>query len=59
MNESERSAYTAVYYTKLNSVALLRDRTMPTARPPLVGEVVQTFEDRGRCVASATDSQGR
>jgi hypothetical protein len=24
---------------KLNSVALVRERTMPTERPPLVGEV--------------------
>jgi hypothetical protein len=32
---------------KLNSVALVRERTMPTERPPLVGEVVPTFADRG------------
>jgi hypothetical protein len=31
---------------KLNSVALVRERTMPTERPPLVGEVVPTFADR-------------
>jgi hypothetical protein len=31
--------------TKLNSVALVRDRTIPTERPPLVGEVVPTFAD--------------
>jgi hypothetical protein len=29
-----------------NSVALIRERTMPTERPPLVGEVVPTFADR-------------
>jgi hypothetical protein len=44
---------------KLNSVALVRERTIPTERPPLVGEVVPTFEDRGCCVVSATDSPGR
>jgi hypothetical protein len=44
---------------KLNSVALVRERTMPTERPPLVGEVVPTFADRGCCVVSATDSHGR
>jgi hypothetical protein len=32
--------------TKLNSVALVRRRTMPTEPPPLVGEVVPTFADR-------------
>jgi hypothetical protein len=29
------------------SVTLVRERTMPTERPPLVGEVVPTFADRG------------
>jgi hypothetical protein len=33
--------------TKLNSVALVRERTIPTERPPLVGEIVPTFADRG------------
>jgi hypothetical protein len=28
---------------------------MPTERPPLLGEVVPTFGDRGCCVVSATD----
>jgi hypothetical protein len=42
---------------KLNSVALVRERTIPTERPPLVGEVlVLTFADRGCRVVSATDS---
>jgi hypothetical protein len=45
--------------TKLNSVALVGERTMPTEKPPLVGEVVSTFANRGCCVVSATDSQGR
>jgi hypothetical protein len=29
--------------TKLNSVILVRERTMPTERPPLVGEVSANF----------------
>ena len=32
---------------KLNSVALVRERTIPTERPPPVGELVPTFADRG------------
>jgi hypothetical protein len=32
---------------------------MPTKRPPLVGEVVPTFADRGCCMVSATDPPGR
>jgi hypothetical protein len=45
--------------TKLNSVALVRERTMPTERRPFVGEVVPTFADRGCCVVRATDPPGR
>jgi hypothetical protein len=41
---------------KLNSVALVRERTIPTERPPLVGEVSANFADRGCRVVSATDS---
>jgi hypothetical protein len=44
---------------KKNSVALIRKRTMPTERPPFVGEVVPTFADRGCCVVSATEPPGR
>jgi hypothetical protein len=29
--------------TKLNSMALVRKRTIPTERPPLVGEVIVNF----------------
>jgi hypothetical protein len=29
--------------TKLNSVALVRERTIPTERPPLIGEVSADF----------------
>jgi hypothetical protein len=34
---------------------MVHERTIPTERPPLVGEVVPTFEDRGCRVVSATD----
>jgi hypothetical protein len=44
----------------LNSVVLVRKRTIPTERPqPLVGEVVPTFADRECRVVSAADSHGR
>jgi hypothetical protein len=32
---------------------------MPTERPPLLGEVVPTFADRGCCMVSATHPPGR
>jgi hypothetical protein len=45
---------------KLNSVAIVSKRTIPTERSPLVGEVlVPTFAGRGCCVVSATNSHGR
>jgi hypothetical protein len=44
---------------KKTALAMVRQRTMPTERPPLVGEVVPTFADRGCCVVSATDAPGR
>jgi hypothetical protein len=31
------------FYHKLNSVALVRERTIPTERPPPVGEVSANF----------------
>jgi hypothetical protein len=37
-------------------MALVRERTIPTDRPPLVGEVSTNFADRGCRVVSATDS---
>jgi hypothetical protein len=42
---------------KLNSVTLVRERTIPTKRPPLVGEVNANF--CGCSVVSATDPHGR
>jgi hypothetical protein len=44
---------------RLNSVALVCERNMPTERPPLVREVVPTFGDRGCRVVIATDSHVR
>ena len=46
--------------TKLNSVALVRERTIPTERPPPVGEVSANFLRIEGChVVSATDPHGR
>ena len=45
---------------KLNSVALIRERTIPTERPPPVGEVSANFCGIYGChVVSATDPHGR
>jgi hypothetical protein len=38
-----------------NSVALVRERTIPTERPPLVSEISAKFADRGCGVFSVTD----
>jgi hypothetical protein len=54
--------YTAAWQTRsrgieyTNSVALVRERTVPTERPPLVGEVTA---DRECLVVSATDPYDR
>jgi hypothetical protein len=45
--------------TKLNSVALVRERTIPTERPPPVGEVSANLWIEGCHVVSATDPHGR
>jgi hypothetical protein len=42
-----------------NSVALVRKRTIPTERPPLVGQVSVKFADRECRVVSTTDPHGR
>jgi hypothetical protein len=44
---------------QINSVALVRKWSIPTERPPLVGEVSAKFADRGCNVVSATDPHGR
>jgi hypothetical protein len=53
------SLLSAMNASKVNSVALVRERNMPIKRPPLVGEVVLTFADRGCLRVSATDPPGR
>jgi hypothetical protein len=37
----------------------VRERTIPTERPPLVGEVIANFADTGCHVVSVTDPFGR
>jgi hypothetical protein len=44
--------------SKLNSVALVRERTIPTERSLLVGEVIDNFCDRECYVVSATNPYG-
>jgi hypothetical protein len=51
--------YITVLTLKKNAVALVRLPTVPTERPPLVGEELSTFADRGWFVVSATDPPGR
>ena len=47
-------------FNKKNSVALVRERTIPAERPPPVGEVSANFLRIEGChVVSATDSHGR
>ena len=49
-----------LYYFKKNSVALVHERTIPTERPPPVGEVSANFLRIDGChVVSATDPHGR
>jgi hypothetical protein len=59
VHDEERSGRPSLITEKRNSVALVRERAMPTKRPPLVDEVVPTFADRGCHVVTATDSHGR
>jgi hypothetical protein len=41
--------------TQTNTVVWVRERTVPTERPPLVGEVSANFADRGFHVVRVTD----
>jgi len=43
----QQSSSYGIPETELNSVALVRKRTIPTERPPPVGGVVPTFAGRG------------
>jgi hypothetical protein len=45
--------------TKLNSMVWVRERTIPTERPPLVGEVIANFWAKGCHVVSVTGPYGR
>jgi hypothetical protein len=40
-------------------MALVRERTILTERPPLVGEVSANFADKGCCVVSAAEPYSR
>jgi hypothetical protein len=44
---------------KLNSMASVRERTIPTEQPPPVGEVSANFSDRGCHMVGVTDPYGR
>jgi hypothetical protein len=46
-------------YLLIYSVTLVRKRTIPTELPPLVGELIANFCDRGCHVVSMTDPYGR
>jgi hypothetical protein len=59
IKEDSSEAIPTCNKTKPNSVALVRERAIPTEQLPLVGEVVPTFVDRGCCVVNATDYHGR
>jgi hypothetical protein len=45
--------------SKKNSVACVHERTLPTERPPLIGEVSSNFTDGGCHVVSVTNPYGR
>jgi hypothetical protein len=54
------SGFTANHTTnKTNSMVWVRERTIPTERPSLVGEVIANFVDKGCHVVSVTDPYGR
>jgi hypothetical protein len=51
--------YWFIIYEKKISMVWVRERTKPTERPPLVGEMIAKFEDRGCHVVSVTDLYSR
>jgi hypothetical protein len=54
------AAFSEFVTKKLNSMALVHERTIPTGRPPPVGEVSANFLRIEGChVVSATDPHGR
>jgi hypothetical protein len=60
LSDAEMQKRNGVVYNskqkQTNSVVLVRKRTIPTERPPLVGEVSANLADRGCRVVSATNS---
>jgi hypothetical protein len=61
-SSTEAFCFIYIYIYKCNisnSVALVRERTIPTERPPLAGEVVSTSADTGCRVVSVTDPYDR
>jgi hypothetical protein len=54
-----RDLPTNILHAYAFTAALVRERTIPTERPPLVGEVVPTFADRGCHVVSTTDRHAK
>jgi hypothetical protein len=60
MRETENSKLFIFQLRKENSMVWGHERTIPTERPPLVGEVIANFfVDRWCHVVSVTDSYGR
>jgi hypothetical protein len=53
-----RSTLKVIYIYRLNSVARVRERTIPTERQALVAKLVPTFADRGCHVVSVKYSNG-
>jgi hypothetical protein len=47
LKNQQKCALNSKTKLKLKSVALVREQTIPTKRPPLVGEVSAKFADRG------------
>jgi hypothetical protein len=55
----ERLLLLIAKHEKANSVVLVRQRTIPTERPPFVGEISANLADRGCRVVSSADPYGR
>jgi hypothetical protein len=58
-NANDACPHYVIYSMNINSVALVRKRTLTIERPPHVGEVSAKFADRGCSVVSATEPHGR
>jgi hypothetical protein len=51
--------FAQIHFEDHNSVALVTELTIPTERPPLVGEVSAKFAERGCHVVSVTNPYSR